>query len=58
MPKPLVNGNDLIAKFKIPGGPKIGRLLEILREAQLSGKIKTKNQGLAYIKKYVKEVKK
>ncbi|MFA6215333.1 MAG: CCA tRNA nucleotidyltransferase [Patescibacteria group bacterium] len=53
LPKPLVNGHDLIKKFKLVSSPKIGKYLAILREAQLRGKIKTKDQGLNYIKKYL-----
>lgn len=51
LPKPIVSGHDLIKEFKLKPGPKIGKLLAILREAQLKGKIKTKKQGLNYIKK-------
>ena len=51
LPKPLVNGHDLIKELKLAPGPEIGRLLGILREAQLKDKIKTKKQGLNYIKK-------
>lgn len=53
LPRPVVNGRDLMKNFKLAPGPKIGNLLEILREGQLSGKIKTKKQGLDYIKKYL-----
>ncbi len=53
LPKTLVNGHDLIKKFKLKPGPKIGELLTILREAQLAGKIKNKTQGLKFIKKYL-----
>ena len=51
LPKPLVNGHDLIKEFRLKPGPKIGELLAILREAQLQGKIKTKADGLKLIKK-------
>lgn len=53
LPKPLVNGHDLINTFHLESGPKIGQLLEILREAQLQGKIKTKKEGLKFIKEYL-----
>lgn len=51
LPKPLVNGNDLIKEFKVKSSPKIGEILSLLREFQLKGKIKTKKQGLDLIKK-------
>jgi hypothetical protein len=53
LPKPLVNGHDLIKEFKLPEGPKIGKFLAIAREAQLANKIKTKADGLKLIKKYL-----
>jgi len=53
LPKQIVTGHDLINKYKLKPGPKIGQLLEILREAQLKGKINTKADGLKYIKKYL-----
>lgn len=57
LPKPLVTGHDLIKKFKLESGPKIGELLAILRETQLKGKIKTKANGLKYIKPHVIKLK-
>ncbi len=51
LPKPIVNGNDLIKNLKLKEGPQIGKLLEILREAQLKNKIKTKKDGLKLAKK-------
>ena len=54
LPKQIVTGHDLIKEFKLKSSPKIGKLLAILREAQLKGKIKTKKQGLQFIKKHVK----
>jgi len=53
LPQSLVTGHDLIKEFKLESSPKIGKLLATLREAQLKGKIKTKKQGLKYIKKYL-----
>lgn len=52
LPAPLVNGNDIMKQFKLKSGPKIGKLLSIAREAQLNGKIKTKAEGINYLKKY------
>jgi len=51
--KPVISGHDLIKTYKIKEGPQIGKLLSILREAQLSGKIKNKKQALKYIEKYL-----
>ncbi|OGY47326.1 MAG: hypothetical protein A3J65_01095 [Candidatus Buchananbacteria bacterium RIFCSPHIGHO2_02_FULL_45_11b] len=54
LPKPILNGHDLIKTFKLKSSPQIGQLLLALREAQLSGKVKTKKQGLIYVKKLIK----
>lgn len=53
LPKPLINGNDLMKTLKVKSGPQMGKLLKLAREAQLQGKIKTKKQGLTYIKKHL-----
>ncbi len=50
---PLVNGHDIIKNFKLKASPKIGELLALAREAQLKKTIKTKAQGLQFLKKYL-----
>ena len=55
LPKPLINGNEIIKKFKLKTSPQIGILLEILREAQLAGKIKNKEQAYKYAKRFIKK---
>ncbi|MFA6255127.1 MAG: CCA tRNA nucleotidyltransferase [Patescibacteria group bacterium] len=55
LPKPLVTGADLIKELKLTPGPKFGTLLSLAREAQLKGKVKTKKQGLNYLKKFIKK---
>jgi tRNA nucleotidyltransferase/poly(A) polymerase len=44
-PKPLLDGNDLIRAGLTPG-PLFHRLLETVRDAQLVGRIKTKDEAL------------
>ena len=44
----LVNGHDLMQTFDIPPGPQIGALLERLREAQATGAIETRADGIAF----------
>ena len=53
-PPPLVTGNDLMAELGLEPGPKIGRLLEALREAQAAGEIKTQEEALRLARKIVK----
>lgn len=47
----IVNGDEIMKQYKLKPGPEIGRLLAVVREAQLSKKITTKKQALALIKK-------
>ena len=49
LPK-LVSGYDIIDRFALKPGPKIGTLLEEVREAQASGEIKTKEQALELVR--------
>ncbi|MFC1966823.1 metal-dependent phosphohydrolase, partial [Chloroflexota bacterium] len=49
-PPKLVGGHDLINTFGMSPGPKIGEILEALREAQASGEIATREAALAYIR--------
>jgi hypothetical protein len=53
-PPPLVTGNDLMRALDLEPGPKIGRLLETIREAQAAGEIKTREEALRLAGKVVK----
>ncbi|MBM3934328.1 MAG: CCA tRNA nucleotidyltransferase [SAR202 cluster bacterium] len=46
----LVDGRDIIGTFAIQPGPEVGRLLEIVREAQATGEITTREDALTLIK--------
>ena len=46
---PLVRGEDVMARFGIPPGPEVGRLLERAREAQALGLVATREEALAYL---------
>jgi putative nucleotidyltransferase with HDIG domain len=46
---PLVRGEDVMARFGIPPGPEVGRLLERAREAQGLGLVRTREEALAYL---------
>jgi tRNA nucleotidyltransferase/poly(A) polymerase len=45
-PPGLINGHDLIDELSVPPGPQIGRLLELIREAQATGRVKDREQAL------------
>lgn len=42
----LINGDDLIKKFKLPPSPLIGKILRQTEELQAIGRIKTKDEAL------------
>lgn len=49
-PSPLVNGYDITRELQIDPGPIVGEILEKIRDAQLSGKVKTKHEALKLAK--------
>jgi len=58
-PPKLIDGHDLINIFGLSPGPKIGELLEAVREAQAAGELTNREEALAYIRKQlVAEVRK
>ncbi len=50
-PTPLVDGNDLISEFSLQPGPKLGKLLEAIREAQAAGEVSTREEALVLARK-------
>ena len=50
-PKPIISGIDVMKTLGMPSGPKIGEILELLREEQLSGGIRTRKQALEFLEK-------
>jgi poly(A) polymerase len=51
-PPKLVDGYDIINIFGIGPGPKIGELLESVREAQASGEVNNRREALAFIREH------
>ncbi len=49
VPPKLIDGHDLINIFGLQAGPKIGKILESVREAQAAGEVATREEALAYI---------
>lgn len=45
---PLLDGRQLMAGLGLAPGPAVGRLLRLLREAQLDGLVSTRQQALAW----------
>jgi len=49
-PPRLIDGNDVMKTFELSPGPRVGELLETLREAQAAGEVTTRQEALDYIK--------
>jgi poly(A) polymerase len=52
-PPRLVNGHDLINIYGMRPGPRIGEILEAVREAQASGELTNRQEALSFINKLV-----
>lgn len=50
----LLNGNDIMARFKLPPSELIGRVLSELEEAQAIGRIKSREQAFKLAQKVIK----
>lgn len=53
-PPVLVDGNDLQANLGIQPGPQIGMLLEAIREAQVTGEVRTADDALRLARSQIK----
>ena len=54
-PPSLLRGDELIQTTGLASGPKIGQLLEIIREAQVSGEITSPEEALALARRVIAE---
>ncbi len=54
-PPKLIDGHDVMKTFGIGPGPRLGELLEALREAQAAGEVADRKQALDYIKRLLKQ---
>jgi tRNA nucleotidyltransferase/poly(A) polymerase len=52
-PPALIDGHDLMQAFDLEPGPIIGELLEMVREAQVSGALSTRGEALALVSTYM-----
>lgn len=58
LPPKLVDGNDLMSLFGLKPGPRLGELLEIVKEAHATGELTTREEALQYIHNVLTEGKK
>jgi putative nucleotidyltransferase with HDIG domain len=49
-PPPLINGDDVMS-LGYPSGPKVGQVLNFIRQKQVEGEIKTREEALVLLKK-------
>jgi poly(A) polymerase len=54
-PPKIVDGHDIMNIFGVSPGPKVGELVEAVREAQASGELATREEALAYLRKRLSE---
>ena len=47
-PPRLLDGNELMTEFDLKPGPRVGEVLEAIREAQATGKIHSREEALAF----------
>ncbi len=50
-PPALIDGHILMRELKVDSGPRVGRLLEAIREAQVEGEVKSREDALALARK-------
>lgn len=50
-PASLVSGRDLLREFDLEPGPRIGELLEAVREAQVAGEVQSREEALALVRR-------
>ena len=54
-PPKLIDGHVLMSEFGLKPGPGVGELLEAVREAQGAGEVSTKEEALAFARRYIIE---
>ncbi|MFH2102028.1 MAG: HD domain-containing protein [Chloroflexota bacterium] len=52
LPPSLINGEDLMRALDLPPGPRVGELLEAVREAQAMGQVATKEEALVFAREW------
>jgi poly(A) polymerase len=52
--KKLVSGFDVMKEFNLKPGPKVGKILKLIEDAQLEGEIKTNSEAIKYAKDKLK----
>jgi poly(A) polymerase len=51
VPDPLLNGDEVMQVYRLEPGPRVGEILAYLREEQLTGRIKSREEALALLER-------
>ena len=51
---PLLGGRDLIEEFRLPPGPVFSVILEELQSLQVEGELNSRQEALAWVKKFLR----
>jgi poly(A) polymerase len=49
-PRPLLDGREVMEALGLPSGEEVGRLLDRLREAEIAGRVRTREEALEFLK--------
>ncbi len=52
-PPRLLDGNEVMTEFDLKPGPRVGEVLEAIREAQATGKVGTREEALAFARDWL-----
>jgi poly(A) polymerase len=52
-PPRLLDGNDLMEVLGIPPGPEVGRTLEAITEAQVEGRVRTREDAIEFVRRFI-----
>ncbi len=54
-PPRLIDGDELMAELGIPPGRELGRILEMIREGQAAGEVRSREDGLRLARRYLEQ---
>jgi poly(A) polymerase len=52
-PPTLLNGNEIMRVFNLKPGPRIGRLLEAIRENQAAGEVRDYQEAMSFARAWL-----
>lgn len=50
--RPFLDGNTVMEMLKLPPGEEVGRILKLLHEAQIKGKVQSKKEAMEFVKEF------